>query len=293
MKNPEHNCAFGVKFDAEFQTCFTTRQLVAMAQSYNNYVAVRELAPRGSHDIRLIDIQPDKKYLLDQFRNILRNVCDGGDACIAAQKFAKNLQHIQETLRPYGPDKKNGWLSNQDIENIMAQYEAAHSDFKFIGAVPSNCDKYQQCQLYKLNFDKLLQARKHKIGIIFNTDRYGGRGKHWVALYIDLIGRGIYYCDSVGKNARPDMRNFIDSYILYCINKHGVIPKIRSNTKKYQRDKSECGIYSCAFIIQMIKGEKTFEELMKHPMDFRGINSCRTRYFINADFGTPHDGCDI
>ena len=64
------------------------------------------------------------------------------------------------------------------------------------------------------------------------------------------------------------------------------------NKNKYQRDKSECGVYSCNFIIRSLAGE-SFEEATNKFLDFKNINSCRNAYFSNRPSKyEPHELCD-
>ena len=78
-------------------------------------------------------------------------------------------------------------------------------EFYFYGAVPIDFHKCSVSDLCSFNMKKHLKKGKTKIGIVFNTDPSNKDGKHWISMYIDLIGHnldsnpGIYYFDSFGR----------------------------------------------------------------------------------------------
>src|SRR6266576_3986837 len=152
-------CAPG-KYDEKNNTCFSLEQLIELAGAYNRYILKNNIGKSAD----IIIIKPDKKFLLKELHTRFDNICSGNEICITKQNFmnsiiSKELYHniINNTFRPNGPTKGTEWLSSVDIEQIMKQYEDVHPDFKFIGAVASDCDQVQRCALYSLNFDKFLK----------------------------------------------------------------------------------------------------------------------------------------
>ena len=158
----------------------------------------------------------------------------------------------------------------------MKQYEKIYPDFKFLNAVPLDCDKYDTCTLHDFNFDVCKRKGKNRLGVVYNHDKMGQSGSHWVALYIDIDRGEIYYSDSTGKGPIGNIKNMIKNFTDY---KKGKV-LYKYNTKPYQTDGSECGIYSCNFIIRLLAGE-TFEEVIKNSLPFKAINACRNVYFNN------------
>lgn len=60
-----------------------------------------------------------------------------------SSKDAKSalISDIQNhTFRPEGPEKPTEWLCIDDINGMLGQYERTHPEFKFLGAVPIDCD---------------------------------------------------------------------------------------------------------------------------------------------------------
>jgi hypothetical protein len=199
----------------------------------------------------------------------------GGAVTVKPELNEKNI------TRREGPKKSTDWLSTTHINNIFKYYQTVFPDFIFLGAVPQDCYQYEACNLHNTQFDKLLNDGKSKVGIVFNLDNHRGGGSHWVALWLNLISGQSYYCDSVGNKPLQDSQEFIDSFCSWYKRKYGKPCDKKVNTIKYQKDGSECGVYSCNFIIRMLNGEESFDEIIKNNLDFKGINSCRDVYFSN------------
>lgn len=290
------------KYDKKNQTCFQIEQLIEMAGAYNRYLAKNKLNPainRTHGGAELIVIKSDKPYLLQEIKKRFETVCDNNDeVCITQQSFMNEIEKemrydiVSNTFRPLGPTKSNEWLSTVDIDNIMYQYENIYPDFKFYGAVPLDCNELNFCSLYKINFDNLQKKHINKLGIIFNMDRHGQPGSHWVALYIDISNGKIYYCNSTGHAPIDNIRSIIEQFTQYYKNKTGKNAVYDYNKKSYQRDSSECGVYSCNFLIRMLAGED-FDHIINTALSFKEINSCRNSYFRNTPSKyNPDSKCD-
>lgn len=283
-------CAPG-KYDAVNNTCFSLEQVIELASAYNRYVSKSQLNPRqmgGSYG-KLIVIKNNstKKYLLSELHDRFKNTCGGNELCLTKQAFMNKIVSeeyrddiINRSFRPVGPNGSTEWLSNSDIDQIMYQYEEPYANFKFMGAVPSDCDKHSFCSLYSLDFDKFLNEKKEKLGIVFNHDVHGQPGSHWVGMYIDILKGHLYYCDSAGGKPKGRINKNIDLFREYYKNKTGKDIVLKINTKSYQKDSSECGIYSCCALINFLSGI-SFEDFIANPLNFKEINTCRNAYFSN------------
>ena len=293
------NCAPG-KYDKKHNTCFDIDQLMLMAQAYNRFLTKNHFNPSNVKkvDSGLIEIKRDKYFLLLQFKKIFDNVCKESQECWSNQEFMNQIVDemkndiINNTFRPIGPTNPNEWLSTSDINNIMYQYQNIYSDFIFLGAVPLNCDDFEFCALHRLKFADYEKKRIKQLAIIFNLDRYGEPGSHWVALYMNLSNGEICFCDSNGKQPVDNINNIINNFKKYFKNKTGKNATCHVNIKSYQKDGSECGVYSCNFIIRKLAGE-SFDSIIKNSLSFKQINSCRNIYFRNGtSIHDPTLGCD-
>ena len=113
----------------------------------------------------------------------------------------------------------NTWLTDEDIEKVLKQYEATHSDFLFLGPSPIDFDTAlkNDCVFNSLcNFDlkELIKRKKNQIGIVFNLDFHTGPGTHWVSLYIDIKNKFMFYFDSNGEKTPNQIKTFINRVIL-------------------------------------------------------------------------------
>lgn len=276
------------KYDEQNNTCFSLEQLLEMARAYNRYLTKQKLLPHEHKNINtdLIKIKSDKPYLLKQLLDRFDTVCKGNEICITKQEFMNEIvaemreEFDDYTFRPLGPLNPNEWLSTIDINKIMVQYEKIYSDFKFLGAVPLNCDELKFCSLYNLDFAQHEKNNIKKIGIIFNHDKFGQSGSHWVSIFMNLETGEFYFCDSVGKGPIGNIKKLIDNFEKYYEDKTGKKIIFKQNKKSYQKDSSECGVYSSNFIIRLLAGE-SFDNIIQNSLDFKDINSCRNLYFRN------------
>lgn len=288
-------------YDAENNTCFSTNQLMEMVAAYNRYMTKNKLNPQRISNVSsldLIQIKSDKKYLLQELKKRFEQVCGQDEICLTQQAFMNEIVNeyrddiMEHTFRPNGPDDSVEWLSTKDINSIMNLYHHAYPNFAFCGAVPLDCSELSFCSLFQLDFQKQLDQGKEQLAVIFNLDKYGESGSHWVALYINITNGEIYFCDSNGKPPLQNIRGIIDQFTQFHQKKTGKNPIYKYNTNSYQRDNSECGVYSCNFIIRKLAGE-SFDDIVNNPLTFPEINSCRNVYFRNAPSQyQPHEKCD-
>lgn len=230
------------------------KDLIEFALAFNKYIETKNIKPI------IVTVAP--VYIYAQLQDGFNKLGGLSESLVA---------EIDKLVRPIGPAKDTQWLSNFDIMNAMSKYEKDNPDFQFFGAVPLDCESYGFCPLKSVDFNQA-----HKIGIIYNLDRYGQKGSHWVALYADVDKCEIYFSDSAGKPPRPNIQSFIDRFIAHCGNK----AVYKYNTKAYQKDDTECGVYSINFIVRLLNGDK-YEDIIKTAPTFEQINSCRNVYFAN------------
>lgn len=292
-------CAPG-KYDKQNNTCFTLEQLIEMAAAYNRYSAKHKLGTKQTNinKTAFIQIKPDKKYLLQELKQIFQQVCGNSEICLTKQAFMNSIvKEMREefedfTFRPEGPAGPEEWLSTFDINKYIMQYQQIYPTFIFLGAVPLDCDEHSFCTLFKIDFEKFHNNGIEYLAVIFNLDKYGQGGSHWVSLFIDLKNGEINFCDSNGKPPRKNIQSFINRFLQYWEKTSGKKAEYKYNKISYQTDNSECGVYSGNFIIRRLSGEN-FESVVNNYLSFRDINSCRNVYFRNATIEhKPNTKCD-
>ena len=212
------------------------------------------------------------------------------ESCWLRQNFInKDLSQklLEESFSPKSPEswKKNPseWLSNIDIMKVMSQYERSYKCFEFIGPSPIDYDAHYLngvCvweELCEFDLQEKIDDKKTKIGIIFNLDKHTEPGSHWVALFIHIPRKEIYYFDSNADEAPKQVKKLIKN-ITKQGEKLGITFTERVNTTRHQYQDSECGMYSMYFIIQMLKG-KTFDYFLRNRISDQTMNKLRKEYF--------------
>jgi hypothetical protein len=289
-------CGIANKYDRNAGTCFTKEQVSALVDAHNRMVTLSRVKITGKRYENSNPIPIGSKLeMLNELRKRLKKVCpDGDDVCILNQEIMNEIAtHIRDDLHsailPLGPRGRTEWLANDEIDAVMFPYMKVYPDFCYLGTNASNCHKYSGCQF---DYEGHLSAGRKYFGAIFNLDKIGQGGSHWVAMLIDIPARKIYYCDSNGIPPNTSIQDFIDEtkqklerFKLKQIN----------NKKAFQTDGSECGVYSCNFIIRMLSQKETFQEIIDNPLNFTEINSCRKAYFRNDPGipGKPVETCRI
>jgi len=215
--------------------------------------------------------------------------CEGNkELCLiknSSMSEAEKNKIIQHYFRPKKPDswkkKRNTWLSSDDINQVMNQYEKEFRHFKFLGVVPvdfSAPDPYSndnsKCIIQtfcKVDLKDLRSKGKQVIGAIFNLDEHYKDGSHWVSLVI--LPKGVYYFDSYGFPPPWQISRFMRSMTLQDANL-----ELGSCGRRFQYGNSECGMYSLYFIIRMITGE-SFKRFCKHSISDKWMLAFRDILF--------------
>jgi hypothetical protein len=186
-------------------------------------------------------------------------------------------------FRPDGPQGRFDWLSTIDINQVLYQYEAKYSDFKFLGAVPMDFMDLDYLPFKKLDLKNLESEGFKRFGVIFNTDKSTGRGKHWISLFFDLDKSQIYFSDSAGTRPTKEVNEFMKNIDKYLTDiKKQTKTDIRYNKTQHQKGNSECGVYSINFILRLLKG-KSFDKLTQKRLTDNQVNKCRLKYFGKTD----------
>lgn len=278
-------CSPNIKTDDHF-SCFTMDELIHISNAFNKYNY------RKSN--KKIDLNKDysKKELWNEIYKRLENVCKY-EYCWIDLKFIdsipdKNLRQKIKffTFKPKMTIKQYSWLSTNDINYVLQQYEKVDKNFKFIGALPS--DFYDVISKNELNDIYEDIYNYIRIGCVFNLDRHHLNGSHWVALYIDNNENSIEYFDSLGNPPNKYILKFIKK-VNSKLNKkfnqeqeNGQGSKqeyvININKIEHQLDNSECGIYSIYFIIHRLFGN-SFDELTTNIIRDEDMNKFRFNIF--------------
>ena len=93
-------------------------------------------------------------------------------------------------------------------------------------------------------------------GIVFNTDKHDGGGKHWMSMYINTETKVILFFDSAVTytHLHPEIVDFIDN-----VKKQykDIDFTFKYNKIQHQQSNSECGMYSIYFILTMLDSDES------------------------------------
>jgi hypothetical protein len=274
------NCSPKPKGELNVFTCYTNKSLIELRDKWN-----------ARHpDVKIDSNSP--KEIHKQISGYLKDVCSN-EACWLKQKaqFGVLESDLADSFAPESPTdwKKNPneWLSSVDIMKVMRQYEKAYKCFDFIGPTPIDFDTrklYGECvweELCNFSVEKMIKRRKTKIGIIFNTDPHDKPGQHWISMFINIKKKKIFFFDSTGDKAPPQITALIERIKEQGLSMNKPIKfKVDSNHGiEHQYGNTECGVYSLFFIVHMLEDKMTEHYLKTHILKDEYMEKFRHIYF--------------
>ena len=277
------NCSPKPKNKLNNFSCYSNDDLIKLRDHWN-----------ARHpDVKIISNSP--KEIHKKLSEYLKNICNN-EACWLKQKsvFGKLESDLADSFAPESPEEwkknPNEWLSSTDIIKVMKQYEKAYKCFDFIGPSPIDFDTrklYGECvweELCNFNLHNMIKKGKTKIGIIFNTDPHNKPGQHWISMFINIKKGVIFFFDSTGDDAPPEVKKLINR-----IRKQGLAMnppinfKVDSNKGiEHQYGNTECGVYSIFFIVHMLEDKVTENYLKTHILKDEYMQEFRHIYFNDS-----------
>lgn len=270
-------------------SCYTFAELKTIANFYNT------ANPKNKIIFDKNESGNNKEALLKEITNRLKDNCDDQQCWLDESFIDSNTKNTlkDQVFRPEGPYKGTEWLSNFDINNVFSQYERKHKDFKFLGSVPRDFQKFGETRQTEEFYDNLIKEGKTKMGMVYNTDVASGSGEHWNAMFADFDKQKLYFFDSYAEPPNKDVKNHLkllksimhkmcssDKKEKYIHNHNSVCNGVDEeiNKDRAQYKGSECGVYSTVFIIRMLEGS-TFANFCKAKIPDDEINRYRSVLF--------------
>lgn len=207
---------------------------------------------------------------------------------------------LKTLFLPIQPDEwkkdKNAWLSDEDIVNVLHQYEYIYPTFLFFEPSPIDFDykKDNVCvDTSVCDFNIAKYPRKKKFGFVFNLSKHNQIGTHWVALYVSVTDSFIYYFDSNGDKIPKEVKSLVERIQTQGLSQNIKFIFHQNNKIEHQRSNTECGMYVLYFIITMLTRKTSSGKKLtkKTVIDyFNGklsgrikdsvVEDLRTKYFI-------------
>jgi hypothetical protein len=227
----------------------------------------------------------DPKEIWIAMKERMRGMCRN-EACwlkhITGVSIADDATFAPEAPKSWIRDPDE-WLSSEEIENVMKQYEHKFPAFEFLGPSPSDYSAPKLAgvcvweELCNFSLKKYLDSGTNKIGVIFNTDPHTEDGSHWVSLFINIAPNNnyIFFFDSTGDRPQKEIREFIKT-VTQQGRAAGIRLKYHENRKQHQKRSTECGMYALFMIVNLLEGTRTPEDFMRgeripdsHMLEFR------------------------
>ena len=258
------------------KTCFKHGELKLLAKEFNKQSAKK------------IKIGPKKKMVNDLLKSF-QGVCSDNQYCWIKQiiKDVGKKVELEKAFRPEKPTTwkmdRHTWLNTYDILYVMKQYEELYKDFVFLNVVPRDFASRENgtCIGDMLCDFDVRKLDKKRFGIVFNTDDSHHGGMHWNALFCNLdnkkVNYGVYFYDSVGDKAMPEVRAFMKKIVDQVGDKDF---EMKENKIQKQFGNSECGMFSIVFLTQCLKNIK-FDLICKRMPTDAEINRIRDVLFTS------------
>ena len=255
-------CSPKNKKDVLPYTCYTTSALDKLKTVWN-----------ARHPDQTINSNSPRE-IWEKLRYYMQDTCSTESCWLRHQCIKHDIDKSLwgKHFAPYSPAKwkenPKEWLTTVDIQKVMAQWEKAYKHFEFIGPSPIDYDTHMvfgECvweELCKFSLGQMKRRGITKVGVIFNLDKHNQSGSHWVAVFIDMKMRKIYYFDSYGDPIPSRISKFCD-FVKKQGENFGENYEIVISKKRHQYSNSECGMYSMYFLLQLLQGtpHSTFEKV--------------------------------
>jgi len=253
------------KMPSSFNTCYTRDDLLEIATSQD----------KQNRSFSSMTTKEIWDYLDDRFHS----TCSS-EACWSPRHKHRFRPSMPKTWKR----KPYTWLSNVDIERVMHQYEDVYPEFLFIGPVPIDFQEYfpntNRCigkSLCTFDLGRIhhqVGRRVSKIGIVFNLDQHHEEGSHWVAMFLNLKEKTIYYFDSTGSIPGPEINRFVEF-----LQKQDSHYTFQYNTIQHQYKNTECGIYCILFLANMIEETLSFNAYIHDVKHDEEVHPLRWEFF--------------
>lgn len=173
--------------------------------------------------------------------------------------------------------ERNGWATDADITNSVAQFVKAYPEFMFLGI--ENLDFwYDRPQKWYDGTTLLDYIAKGKTKFALVLFLYGDHIKykrHWTCIYIDTNAREIDYFDSSFFDFNNAILHTVIKLSIPLTIHYGQRFKFVKTESQIQRNEGECGIYVIDFIAARLHGE-SFVQYVQRDHD---IDLARKKFF--------------
>jgi hypothetical protein len=240
--------------------------ITALVKNYNkNNPVINHISIENKNNKQLWDDLKEKFFY-----------CEGKNNCIVnslgTPRRTKPIDNWDVT--------PNTWLSNFDISNFLQKISTNRIDYIHVGTFTIDFDerKWGVCVgRFMCAFDPtpFINEGKTKMSFVFNTDVYGGRGIHWIAVFCDT-NKDISFFNSNGVLRQERVPQSIQRFMNKIQKKLKIKKYIKC--KRLQSSNSECGMFCIWYILTRLSG-KNHRECMKDNVTDEQMMTMRKKLF--------------
>jgi len=166
----------------------------------------------------------------------------------------------------------------------MEQYMEVYKNFLFLGPSPIDFETKinNVCvwpELCNLSLKEQLKKGITKYGIVLNLDKHTEGGSHWVAIFIDLKKKFIFYFDSCDGDIPKEVKSFTYKIKEQCKKLNIKLKVFNNKGLQHQTGTTECGIYVLYFIINLLEDTKPVNYFKKNRIPDEEMEKFRSIYF--------------
>jgi len=189
------------------------------------------------------------------------------ESCVITSKEFRNFagdqtvdNELNTNFKPFGPRNNDNLLSNFNIDDVLEQWADVLDKWK------NKYNKFYPFEFHMINFrehNKPLHTTDFEqliknyncFACVLNTDKYGGPGKHWIAIFGDFrklpnSNNGKPYVAFF--NSSGNMPNFSIVQWMKKVKKETGCDIIDTTGIQHQFSKTECGPYCLYFIWKLL-----------------------------------------
>jgi hypothetical protein len=253
-------------------TCQTKKSILQLSKGLASPAPLTTTATATTPTVNKIKKDPSPKEIWSKLEKAYPS-CNKKESCIVKSIQAKFAMPEVDVFAPLQPknwknakmgDYSTFWTS-ADIQRVFQQYEKAYPTFHSIPLSFINYDTIisgGQCvtpELCSFSIEKYKQQGKTDICVIFNTDTYGGKGLHWIFVYLNIPKKHVVFFDSVGDPPPPEIDRFVNM-----LKKQDPTLKYTRICKPHQKLDGECGTYCIFGALLLLTGKLHIS--MDHPV---------------------------
>ena len=199
-------------------------------------------------------LQSNNAKTLDEAKR--KTACDS-EKCVAERTDSQLAIFFKQP----GPSSTTKWLSNSNIDTVLASFAAHNPKFLHISFHMINFAERPHLKINNINWQDASRRYDSAAGAI-NTDTYERmKGKHWFAVYVSFKDKTIEYFDSAARD-RPEIDRWVETVKSQLPNY-----SVKKNTTQHQKGATECGMYTLYFIATRLLFNIKFEEFQKMSID--------------------------